>query len=81
MVDVGFFGKPVPLAGARRPVRAPASARAPSPEIRRLSDGRYVVTNWMRNRCENLMQVGATTIYVVNDYGCLVPVDSWEARC
>lgn len=80
MVDVGFFGKPVPLAGQRRSTGSTV-ARLVVPELVRLKDGRYLLTHWMRNRCENLVPVGAQTIFVVDDYGVMVPVDSWEARC
>lgn len=80
MVDVGFFGKPVPLAGRRREAGSPV-VRLVERRLERLTDGRYMQTNWMHNRCANLVQVGATTIYVIDDYGVLVPVESWEARC
>ena len=80
MVDVGFFGKPVPLAGPRRQVGSTVT-RLVEPRLARLPDGRYEQTHWMWNRCAQLVQVGATTIYVVNDYGVMVPVESWEARC
>ena len=82
MVNVGFFGKPVPLAGQRRKPSAPiAHARAPWPVLDRLSSGRHLQTNWMRNRCENVVQYGATTLYVVDNFGDLVPVQSWGDQC
>jgi hypothetical protein len=31
----------------------------------------------MENRCCNRVQVGARTVYVINDYGFLVPVEDW----
>jgi len=80
MVDVGFFGKPVPLSGQRRQAGSTV-ARLVEPKLDRLPDGRYKQTHWMWNRCANLVQVGATTVYVVNDFGVMVPVASWEARC
>lgn len=80
-MDVGFFGKAVPLAGQHRKPSHPVHSRGVFPMPERLNDGRYLVTSWMRNRCENLVQVGASTIYVVNDYGVMVPVESWGAQC
>lgn len=80
MLGAGFFGNPVPLAGRRRQVGSMVT-RLVEPKLDRLPDGRYMQTNWMHNRCANLVQVGATTVYVVNDYGVMVPVESWEARC
>jgi len=80
MVDVGFFGKPVPLAGQRRRTGSTV-ARLVEPKLDRLPDGRYEHTQWMWNRCARLVQVGSTTIYVVNDYGVMVPVDSWGDQC
>lgn len=78
-MDPAFFGrKVVPLGGQHRPPAALVYARGSFPVPERLPDGRYIVRNWMRNRCENLVQVGATTIYVVNDYGWMVPVHSWD---
>ena len=82
MVDVGFFGKTVPLAGKRRPpLAAIVYARAPWAVLERLNSGRYLQTSWMRNRCENVVQYGATTIYVVDNFGDLVPVQSWGDQC
>ncbi|WP_370682248.1 hypothetical protein [Comamonas sp. GB3 AK4-5] len=88
-MDLAFFGKVVPLAGLRRPppppgtqpVRASMYPRGPSQKPERLSDGRYLVTNWMTNRCGREVQIGATAIYVVNDYGVMVLVESWGDQC
>lgn len=88
-MDPAFFGKVVPLAGLRRPppapgtqsVRASTYPRGPSPDLERLSDGRYLETNWMTNRCGCEVQIGATAIYVVNDYGVMVLVECWGDQC
>ena len=75
-MDLAFFGKTVPLAGQRR---APSNvmARTSAPQYERLSDGRYLVTYWMRNRCENLVECGSRSVYVMDDHGDLVFVESW----
>lgn len=81
-MDPAFFGKVVPLAGVRRP--PPTSivyARAPWVRLERLRDGRYLATSWMTNRCEHAVQFGAEVIYVVNDYGDMVMVESWGDQC
>lgn len=80
MLGGEFFGKAVPLTGQRRQAGSTV-VRLVEPKLDRLPDGRYEQTHWMRNRCENVVQVGATTIYVVNDFGVMVPVASWEQRC
>jgi hypothetical protein len=49
--------------------------------LERLRDGRYLATNWMTNRCEREVQFGAEAIYVVNDYGDMVMVESWGDQC
>ncbi|MEG0923347.1 MAG: hypothetical protein RSG22_18300 [Comamonas sp.] len=76
MVDVAFFGKPVPLAGQRRPA-SNVIARTSTPKYERLNDGRYLVTHWMRNRCENYVECGSRSVYVMDDHGDLVFVESW----
>lgn len=88
-MDPVFFGKVVPLAGLRRPppppgtqpLRASTCPRGPYQKPERLNDGRYLITNWMTNRCEHEAQIGATAIYVVNDYGDMVMVESWGDQC
>lgn len=70
-----FFGKVVPLAGQRKPPSPLVPTRTLVPDLERLPDGRYLQTTWMRNRCENLVEVGARTVYVVGDYGFLVAVE------
>ena len=77
MVDIAFFGKQVPLAGQRKPPSTSRITRLVWPEYERLPDGRYLIERWMENRCCNRVQVGARTVYVVNDYGVLVPVEDW----
>ena len=76
-MDLAFFGKAVPLAGQRRGAAPLVATRTTWPQLERLTDGRYLGTSWMRNRCENLIEAGARTVYVVNDYGTLVPVEDW----
>ncbi|KGH03986.1 hypothetical protein [Comamonas thiooxydans] len=76
-LDPAFFGKVVPLAGLRKPLSTSRITRLVWPTYDRLSDGRYLIEHWMNNRCCNRVQVGARTVYVVNDYGFLVPVEDW----
>lgn len=74
----------IPAGGRRKPPSKvqmpprPKSWYASSwPEITPMTDGRYRLTYWTRNRCEQKVQVGATQVCVVGDYGFLVVVDSW----
>lgn len=81
MVDIAFFGKVVPLAGQRKQPSASGITKLVRPSCERLNDGRYVVKHWMTDRCCNDMQVGSITVYVVNDYGVMVPVEDWGRPC
>lgn len=74
-LNPAFFGAVVPLACQRKQQTPLAPMRTLLPDLERLPDGRYLQTIWMRDRCENLVEVGARTVYVVNDYGFLVPVE------
>lgn len=74
-LDPAFFGKAVPLAGLRKPPSTSRVTRLVWPTYERLSDGRYLIERWMENRCCNLVQVGARTVCVVDDYGSLVAVE------
>ena len=76
-MDIAFFGKPVALAGQRRPSKGSMVARLIKPELERLSDGRYLRTLHMQNRCCNDVEVGHRLVYVMDDYGYLVLVDDW----
>lgn len=76
-MDTAFFGKTVPLAGQRKQSKGSMVARLIKPELERLSDGRYLRTQHMQNRCCNDMEVGHRLVYVMNDYGFLVPVEDW----
>ena len=76
-MDIAFFGKPVPLGGQRKPASKSTITRLLQPHMDRESDGRYLYTVTMENRCCNRVQVGARTVYVFNDYGFLVPVEDW----
>ncbi|MDR0215566.1 MAG: hypothetical protein LBJ15_16410 [Comamonas sp.] len=49
--------------------------------MEQLPDGRHIETFTMRNSYEQEVQFGATTIYVVNDYGVMVPTECWGAQC
>lgn len=75
MVDIAFFGKQVPLAGRRKPASTSRITRLVWPTYERLSDGRYLIERWMENRCCNRVQVGSTTVCVVDNYGSLVVVE------
>jgi hypothetical protein len=80
MVDVAFFGVPVPLAGVRKPFNPNLRARFPvalgiAYRTERLLDGRYLVTGWMTNRCGNLEELGRSSVCVMNDFGFLVVVE------
>lgn len=87
-MDPAFFGKVVPWTGLRRPppppnVRPvhPVYSRGPMRNMEQLPDGRHIETFTMRNSYEQEVQFGATTIYVVNDYGVMVPTECWGAQC
>lgn len=75
MVDIAFFGKQVPLAGQRKPPSTSRITRLVWPTYQRLSDGRYLIERWMENRSCNVVQVGSTTVCVVDDWGNLVAVE------
>jgi hypothetical protein len=77
MVDVAFFGTPVPLAGAKKPPSGSTITRLISQDLERLPDGRYLRTQSMENRCCNAIEVGARVVGVINDYGVWVPVENW----
>ena len=74
-LDPAFFGKAVPLAGLRKPLSTSRITRLVWPTYNRLSDGRYLIEHWMNNRCCNRVQVGSSTVCVVDDYGNLVAVE------
>lgn len=76
-MDASFFGKTVPLAGQRKQSKGSMVARLIKPELERLSDGRYLRTQHMQNRCCNDMEVGSRVVYVMDDHGYLVPVEDW----
>lgn len=75
MLDIAFFGKQVPLAGLRKPPSQSRITRLVWPTYERLNDGRYLIEHWMHNRCGNVVQVGSTTVCVVDNYGNLVAVE------
>lgn len=77
MVDIAFFGKPVPLAGQRKQGQGSTITRLLKPELERLSDGRYLQTRHMQNRCCNDVEVGSRLVYVMDDHGSLVQVADW----
>ena len=77
MLGGDFFGKAVPLAGQRRPPTEAPVTRLLIPELERLADGRYLQKVHMHNRCCNLIEVGARTVYVVDEFGDLVAVEDW----
>ena len=74
-LNPAFFGKVVPLAGQRKLPSTSRITRLVWPEYERLPDGRYLIERWMENRCCNVVQVGSTTVCVVDDYGSLVAVE------
>ncbi len=80
-LDTAFFGKVVPLAGERKPPSTSRITRLVWPTYDRLSDGRYLIKRWMENRCCNVVQVGSTTVYVVDDWGNLVAVEDRGRAC
>lgn len=77
MVDIAFFGKTVPLAGQRKKTQTSTIARLVKPELERLSDGRYLHTQHMQNRCCIDVEVGSRLVYVMDNYGDLVLVEDW----
>lgn len=77
MVNIAFIGKPVPLAGHRKQSQDSTITRLVKPELERLSDGRYLQTQSMQNRCCIDMEVGSRLVYVMNDHGYLVQVEDW----
>lgn len=74
-LNPAFFGKVVPLAGQRKPPSTSRITRLVWPTYERLNDGRYQIEHWMHNRCGNKIQVGSTTLCVVDNYGSLVAVE------
>lgn len=68
-MDIAFFGKPVPLAGQRKPASKSTITRLLQPHMDRESDGRYLYTVTMENRCCNSIEVGPRLVYVTDDYG------------
>ncbi|WP_050874977.1 hypothetical protein [Comamonas testosteroni] len=81
-LNPAFFGKVVPLAGERKPPSVSRITRLVWPTYAREVDGRYLVKRWMENRCCNVVQVGSTTVCVVDNYGNLVAVeDRGQAWC
>lgn len=77
MVDIAFFGKQVPLAGQRKPRSQSRVTKLLQPNLERLSDGRYLHTVTMQNRCCNTIEVGARQVYVMDDFGYPVLVEEW----
>ena len=76
-LNPAFFGKPVPLAGQRKPSLGSTITRLIKPELERLPDGRYLQTQSMQNRCCINMEVGSRLVYVMDDHGYLVQVEDW----
>ena len=76
-MDIAFFGKPVPLAGQRKPASKSTITRLLQPNMDRLNDGRYLHTVTMQNRFCNAMEVGARLVYVTDDHGDSVLVADW----
>ena len=68
-MDIAFFGKPVPLAGQRKPTSKSTITRLLQPHMDRQSDGRYLYTVTMENRCCNSIEVGPRLLYVTDDHG------------
>ena len=68
-MDIAFFGKPVPLAGQRKPASKSTITRLLQPHMVRQSDGRYLYKVTMENRCCNSMEVGPRLLYVMDDHG------------
>lgn len=77
MVNIAFFGKPVPLAGQRKQSQGSTITRLVKPELERLPDGRYLRTQQMQNRCCIDIEVGSRLVYVMDDHGYLVLVADW----
>ena len=74
-LNPAFFGKVVPLAGQRKPPSASRITRLVWPTYNRDTDGHYRIEHWMQNRCCNVVQVGSSTVCVVDNYGNLVAVE------
>lgn len=74
MVNIAFFGKSVPLAGQRKQSQGSTITRLVRPELVRLTDGRYLLTQHMQNRCCNDMEVGSRLVFVMDDHGYLIQV-------
>lgn len=68
-MDIAFFGKPVPLAGQRKPASKSTITRLLQPHMDRESDGHYLYTVTMENRCCNSIEVGPRLVYVTDDHG------------
>lgn len=77
MVNIAFFGKPVPLAGQRKPSLSSTITRLIKPELERLPDGRYLQTQSMQNRCCIDMEACLRLVYVMDDHGWPVQVADW----
>lgn len=80
-MNPAFFGKAVPLAGQRKPmlprVMINPGATLSWYKAERLNNGRWLITEWMRNSCHNPMQVGTNSVCVVDNWGDYVEVDNW----
>lgn len=68
-MDIAFFGKPVPLAGQRKPASKSTITRLLQPHMDRQSNGSYLYTVTMENRCCNSIEVGSRLLYVTDDHG------------
>lgn len=79
-LNPAFFGKVVPLAGQRKQGKGSTIARLVKPELERLSDGRYLKTQHMQNRCCNDVEVGSRLVFVMDDHGYLVQVADWGRK-
>ena len=75
-----FFGKVVPLAGQRKPPTTSGIARLEWATYDREMGGRYLIKRWMENRCCNPVQLGRSTICMVDSYGNLVVVENRGAH-
>lgn len=75
-----FFGKTVPLAGQQKPAPKRYMRRWQgfhTLKVERLNDGRWLLTEWMDNRCGNSVQSGSNSVCVVDNYGDYVEVANW----
>lgn len=81
-MDVTFFGRAsTSLSGERKPlptVQINPGAVQTYPDIKRRLDGLYERVQLFRNRCGNLVPLGAADICVMDDYGFLVRVGEGE---